>query len=509
MTATVERATERDYSDLEVTIGLEVHSQVLTASKMFCACSSSYAGASPNTHVCPICLGMPGVLPVVNQQAVVAVIKTGLALNCQIATWSKFDRKNYPYPDLMKGYQISQYDLPICYQGWLEIDLSDGGTKRLGITRVHMEEDTAKLTHVGRERGGEQYTIMDVNRAGVPLMEIVGEPDISSPEEARQYLMRVRQIVRYLGVSTGNMEEGSFRCDANISLRPRGQQEYGTRAEVKNMNSFSAVFHALEYEIKRQGDLLRSGQRVVQETRGWIETLGITRSQRSKEEANDYRYFPEPDLPALTVTDGYVAELRATLPELPTARRNRLVSEYGLERERASQLTESRATADYFEAVVSGLGGDPTQRSEYGRQAFNWITNDLARLLHDDNLAGIEESKVSDRQLAGLIRLLLDRKLNKGGAITLLELLYATAERTADPAALAEREGLLLSSDSNALAAMAQQVIVENPDLAAKYRAGKLTVVGALVGQMKRLDKNVDSAAAKAALETLLATPTP
>ncbi|MBI2887565.1 MAG: Asp-tRNA(Asn)/Glu-tRNA(Gln) amidotransferase subunit GatB [Chloroflexi bacterium] len=279
--------------DYETVIGLEVHAQLLTRSKMFCACSAEYQNAPPNTHVCPVCLGMPGVLPVINQRAVEYTVMTGLALNCSVNLHSKFDRKNYPYPDLMKGYQISQYDQPLCVGGWLQIEV-DGHEKRAGITRVHLEEDTAKLTH--RLTQVETYSLVDVNRSGVPLMEIVGEPDLRSPEEARQYLIKLRRILQYIGVSTGNMEEGSFRCDANISLRPRGSQELGAKVEVKNMNSFRAVFRALEFEEQRQRQLLDAGQRIPQETRGWVEELGETVSQRSKEFAHDYRYFPEPDL---------------------------------------------------------------------------------------------------------------------------------------------------------------------------------------------------------------------
>src|SRR5215212_5629836 len=339
-------------SEYEAVIGLEVHSQLLTASKMFCSCSSEYAGAAPNSHVCPICLGMPGTLPVINRRAVELMIMTGLALNCEIPAASKFDRKNYPYPDLVKGYQISQYDLPFAREGWM-----DGVVRRIGIERVHQEEDTARLVH-GADSAGQAASFADMNRAGVPLMEIVSKPDIRSAAEARAYLQKLRAIVRALGVSTGNMDEGSFRCDANVSIRPVGATEYGTKAEVKNMNSFRGVFLAVEYEIQRQTEVLRRGERVVQETRGWVDERGITVSQRSKEQAHDYRYFPEPDLPPIFVSAEWVDELRAHLPELPDARRDRYVAEHGLTPYLAGQLTASAEIGEFFERTLA-LYPDP------------------------------------------------------------------------------------------------------------------------------------------------------
>src|SRR5579863_3965060 len=310
-------------TDFEIVIGLEVHSQLLTRSKMFCPCSTDYANAAPNTHVCPICMGMPGVLPVINRQAVTYTIMTALALHCTIPEYSKFDRKNYPYPDLMKGYQISQYDIPLSHDGYLTIEYN-GEEKRVGITRVHLEEDTARLLH------HSGYSLVDINRAGTPLMEIVSEPDMRSPEEARLYMQKLREILVYLGVSSGRMEEGSLRCDANISIRPRGQAALGVKTEIKNMNSFRSVEHALEYEAHRQIAMARAGETIHQETRGWVETKGITVPQRSKEEAHDYRYFPEPDLPPLIINHAWVEELRAGLPELPDARRARYMREYSL-----------------------------------------------------------------------------------------------------------------------------------------------------------------------------------
>ncbi|MEE8618774.1 MAG: Asp-tRNA(Asn)/Glu-tRNA(Gln) amidotransferase subunit GatB, partial [Dehalococcoidales bacterium] len=314
--------------NFETIIGLEVHAQLLTKTKMYCRCSADYASASPNTHVCPVCLGMPGVLPVINRRAVEYTVMTALALNCTISDYTRFDRKNYPYPDLMKGYQISQSDAPIGHHGWLTIEVN-GEKKKVGITNVHLEEDVAKLVH-RPSAGGESYSLVDVNRAGMPLMEVVGEPDLRSPEEARQYLMKLHSILRYLGVSTANMEDGSFRCDANISVRVENSPNLAVKAEVKNMNSFKAVYRALEYEASRQRKVVAEGKRLVQETRGWVEEKGETVSQRSKEYAHDYRYFPEPDLPPLTLSREWVEEIRSKLPELPEARRDRFVAEYQL-----------------------------------------------------------------------------------------------------------------------------------------------------------------------------------
>jgi aspartyl-tRNA(Asn)/glutamyl-tRNA(Gln) amidotransferase subunit B len=337
---TTETKTAVEY---ETVIGLEVHVQLRTRSKMYCRCSADYANTPPNTHVCPVCLGIPGVLPVINRKAVEFTVMTALALGCEIPEHAKFDRKNYPYPDLMKGYQISQYDLPLSRNGRLEVE-ADGKRSVIGITRVHLEEDVAKLLHRQNE-AGETYSLVDVNRAGVPLMEIVSEPDIRSPEEARQYLMKLRQILRYLGVSEANMEEGSFRCDANISLRPAGATELGPKVEVKNMNSFRAVFRALSFEVERQREVLAVGGTPVQETRGWVEEKGETVSQRTKEYAHDYRYFPEPDLPPLRLERDYVEKMRSSLPELPDAKDRRFIHEYGLSEYEAHLLTSSKSAS--------------------------------------------------------------------------------------------------------------------------------------------------------------------
>ncbi len=312
----------------EVVVGLEVHAQVLTQSKMFCSCSTDYLTAPPNANTCPVCLGLPGSLPVINRRAVEATLRTALALNCEIPEFSKFDRKNYFYPDLPKGYQISQYDLPFSRNGHLEFDVK-GEARRSGITRVHLEEDTGKLLHAGAIEEA-QSSLVDFNRAGVPLMEIVSEPDLRSADEAREYVVRLRAILQYIGVNNGDMESGQLRCDANVSLRPVGQAELGTKVEIKNMNSFRAIHRAIEYEIGRQTEVLETGGRLVQETRGWNDARGLTVSQRTKEFAEDYRYFPEPDLPPLEVSREWVAEIRSSLPELPAARRERFITTYGL-----------------------------------------------------------------------------------------------------------------------------------------------------------------------------------
>src|SRR3984893_12499723 len=361
--------TETDVAtDFEIVIGLEVHSQLLTKSKMFCSCSTDYAYAAPNTHVCPVCMGMPGVLPVINEEAVAYTIMTALALNCTIPEFSKFDRKSYPYPDLMKGYQISQYDIPLSQNGHLNINLH-GQTRKIGITRVHLEEDTARLLH------HSGYSLVDINRAGTPLMEIVSEPDMRSPEEARLYMQKLREILVYLGVSSGRMEEGSLRCDANISIRRRGQQTLGVKTEIKKMNSCRSVERALEYEVQRQIEMARAGKTIHQETRGWVETRGITVPQCSKEQAHDYRYFPEPDLPPLLISRDWVAELRAKLPELPDARRARYSTEFGLSAQDANVMTEDKALGDYFEQVMAA--SEVSDRKARAKAVSNWLLSEV------------------------------------------------------------------------------------------------------------------------------------
>lgn len=461
-------------TDFEVVIGLEVHSQLLTRSKMFCSCSTDYANAAPNTHVCPVCMGMPGVMPVINQQAVAYTIMTALALNCAIPEYSKFDRKNYPYPDLMKGYQISQYDVPLSNHGYVTIE-HNGQTRRIGITRVHLEEDTARLLH------HEDYSLVDINRAGTPLMEIVSEPDMRDPEEARLYMQKLREILVYLGVSSGRLEEGSLRCDANISVRPRGQQELGVKTEVKNMNSFRAVERALTYEAQRQIALVRAGKPIVQETRGWVETRGVTVSQRSKEEAHDYRYFPEPDLPPLVISRALVEELRAQLPELPDARRQRYISEYGLPAHDANVLTEDKALGDYFEQVVAA--SQIADRKTRAKAASNLILNEVVRVLRLNNGA-VEDSAFKPAAAANLLDLLDKERITGKQAKEVLEEAFASGKM---PEEIVKEKGFAPPiSDTSALEQIIGSVIDANPKIVSDYRAGKVNAVQALIGQVMK-----------------------
>jgi aspartyl-tRNA(Asn)/glutamyl-tRNA(Gln) amidotransferase subunit B len=456
----------------EVIIGLEVHAQVATKSKMFCACAADYHSAEPNTHVCPVCLGMPGVLPVINRQAVEYTILTGLALNCTIPARAKFDRKNYPYPDLPKGYQISQYDLPLCKGGWLEIEV-DGEKKRIGITRVHLEEDTARSMH--RRAGGEDYSLVEFNRSGTPLMEIVSEPDVRSGKEARAYVTKLQQILRYIGASKANLEEGNMRCEPNISLRRTGATEFGTKVELKNLNSFRAVEQGIDYEIERQSRLLDAGERVVQETRGWREETGETVSQRSKEEAEDYRYFPEPDLPPVGISRSYVEELRAKLPELPDARRQRFVEQYGLGEYEANLLTATRGRADYYEAAV----GEP---GAHARAISNWMLGDFARLLNQDAIDP-GESKVAPEALRELVQLIEGGTVSGTGAKSVLEEMYQSGKR---PSLIVEEQGLTQITSSDEIGGIVARVIEANPKPVADYRGGKDSALKALVGQVMR-----------------------
>jgi aspartyl-tRNA(Asn)/glutamyl-tRNA(Gln) amidotransferase subunit B len=468
--------------NFETIIGLEVHAQLLTRSKMYCRCSTEYANAPPNTHVCPVCMGMPGVLPTINQQAIEYTMMTALALSCTISERTKFDRKNYPYPDLMKGYQISQYDAPIGLNGWLNIEV-DGQKKRIGITRVHLEEDVAKLIH-HTSPDGESYSLVDINRAGAPLMEIVGEPDLRSPEEAREYLVKLRTILRYLGVSTGNMEEGSFRCDANISLRPENSTETTAKVEVKNMNSFRAVYRALEYEAKRQRKAAAEGKRLVQETRGWVEDTGKTISQRSKEYAHDYRYFPEPDLPPLTVSREKVEEIRARLPELPEARRNRFVSEYGLPIYDANLLTGSREMADYFEDYVKRGESRQLPQAERAKMGSNWILGEVSRIINANNMDITEFSqKVSPKGLLGLTDLIVKGTISGSAAKPVLEGMFNTGKSAGE---IIEQQGLSQISDTQEIENIIAEVINSNDQAVDDYKAGKTSALTFLVGQVMK-----------------------
>jgi aspartyl-tRNA(Asn)/glutamyl-tRNA(Gln) amidotransferase subunit B len=496
--------------DFETIIGLEVHVQLLTKSKMFCGCSADYASAPPNTHVCPVCLGMPGVLPVINKKAIEYTIITALALNCTISEQTKFDRKNYPYPDLMKGYQISQYDAPVARGGWLNIE-ADGQKKKTGIIRVHLEEDVAKLLH-RTSPGGEDYSLVDVNRSGVPLMEIVGEPDLRSPEEARQYLIKLRSILQYLGVSTGNMEEGSFRCDANISIRPEDSSEPLAKVEVKNMNSFKAVYQAMDYEAKRQREVATEGKKLVQETRGWVEEKGKTVSQRSKEYAHDYRYFPEPDLPPLFISWDWVEAIKAKLPELPEARRDRFVREYGLPPYDANLLTSSKAMADYFEDwlrvekykeipekhAVMDINIDEEFNKAFGSKKSeiilrkakilsNWLLGEASRIMNVVNMDINEFNKrVGPQQFSSLIDLQERGVVSGTIAKEVFEEMFKTG-RNAD-AIVAER-GLSQISDTGQLESTILEVLNSNAQAVADFKSGKEPALKFLVGQVMKATK--------------------
>ena len=464
--------------DYETVIGLEVHSQLLTKSKMFCGCSADYASTPPNTHVCPVCMGMPGVLPVINRQAVEYTMMTALALHCSISEYTNFDRKNYLYPDLPKGYQISQSYYPIGYSGWLTIDV-DGKEKKVGIDNIHLEEDTARLLHRSSP-GGENYSLVDINRSGVPLMEIVCQPDMRSAEEARQYLVKLRSILQYLGVSTGNMEEGSFRCDANISVRPAGATELGPKVEVKNLNSFKAVYMAMDYEASRQRKAAEQGKPLVQETRGWVEDKGKTVTQRTKEYAHDYRYFPEPDLPPLVINSQWVEEVRKKLPEMPEARRDRFISDYELPSYDAELLTREKAVAEYFE---EGVGID---KEVPPKEISNWLLGEVTRIMNAGNIdIGEFGQKVSPEMLIGLIKN-SHGAINAATAKTVLEDMFRTG-RTADE--IISESGLSQISDTSELEKIVSEVINSNVQPVADYRAGKEEALKFLVGQVMRATK--------------------
>ena len=457
--------------DYEAVIGLEVHVELDTQSKVFCGCSTDFH-APPNTNVCPVCLGMPGVLPVLNRKAVEYSVAVGLALNCTISRWSKMDRKNYFYPDLAKGYQISQYDLPLCYNGHLEIDVNRAA-KKIGVNRAHLEEDTARNTHtIG---GGDSG--VDFNRSGVALLEIVTEPDIRSADEAYAYLTALKQIIQYLGVSDCNMEEGSLRAEANISVRPVGEDKLGTKTEVKNVASFSGTHGAIQYEIARQIRVLNEGGTIIQETRGWDADKGITFSQRSKESAQDYRYFPEPDLVPLVLDDAWEQRIRESLPELPQVRRARFEQQLGLSEYDAAVMTADRAMADYLEAAIAA--GAPA------KQAANWIMGDLLALLTEHKTA-IDASRVSPAHLAEMIILIEDGTISGKIAKEILGDVFATGKA---PKAIVEEKGLVQISDEGELETLVRQVIEANPGPAADFRAGTKKALGFLMGQVMKATK--------------------
>ena len=452
----------------EPTIGLEVHAQLKTNSKIFCGCSTEF-GAPPNTHTCPVCLGMPGVLPVLNKKVVAYTVKMALATHCDINYYSRFARKNYFYPDLPKGYQISQYELPIAGKGYVDIQV-DGHTKRIGLTRIHMEEDAGKLIHAQ----DQPVSFVDLNRTGVPLMEIVSEPDLSSPEEAGAYLRILRSIVRWIDIGDGNMEEGSFRCDANISIRPKGQKELGTRAEIKNLNSFKNVEKALRYEMARQTEILLEGGAITQETRLWDPDKGVTHSMRGKEEAHDYRYFPDPDLPPLVIEEQWVADIRAGLPELPDQRCARFIADYQLPDYDAGVLTASRELADYFEACHTQF--------PKAKMVSNWIMGSLLALLNSSETA-IEQSPITPQGLAELLILIDNGTISGKIAKSVFDEMAETQRSAKD---IVASKGLTQMSDSDALEPIIDKLITDHPDETERYRGGQTKLMGFFVGQVMK-----------------------
>lgn len=455
--------------EFETVIGLEIHAQVNTKTKIFCGCSTSF-GAPPNSHTCPICLGMPGVLPVLNKAVVEAAIKLGLATRSVINRFNQFARKNYFYPDLPKGYQTSQFDLPIVGRGDIEIEV-DGKKKVIGITRIHMEEDAGKLIH----DDVEPVSHVDLNRSGTPLLEIVSEPDMRSPEEAVAYLKKLHAIVRYLGICDGNMQEGSFRCDANISLRPVGQEEFGTRTELKNMNSFRHVQHALEYEVRRQRDMLLDGETIVQETLLWNPDKNCSESMRGKEDAHDYRYFPCPDLVPVEIDDAWIERVRESLPELPDEKKQRFETKYKLPEYDALLLTADRAVADYFEEVAAG-GVEPKKGS-------NWIMTELLRELKGDD---ISTCRVTPGQLANLLLMVEKNTISGKIAKTVFSDMMESGK---DPETIVKEKNLVQVSDEGELAAIVAEIIATNPTQAEDFRNGKTKLMGFFVGQLMQKTK--------------------
>lgn len=458
----------------EMVCGVEVHAELATKSKIFCGCTTEFGGEQ-NTHVCPVCLGLPGVLPVLNREVVNLAIKAGLALNCDIAEFSKFDRKNYFYPDLPKNYQTSQYDLPICKNGWLEVE-AEGEKKRIGITRAHMEEDAGKLVHSGETITTSDESFVDYNRTGVSLLEIVSEPDMRSIPEVLAYLGELVQVLEYTGVSDCKMEQGSVRFDVNVSLRPVGSPEFGTRTETKNLNSFSSVRRCLEYETARQAEVLDVGEKVIQETRTWDEGRGITLSLRSKEEAHDYRYFPEPDLVPLVIERAWVEDVRKGLPELPAARRARL-QELGLSAYDAQVITASKAFSDFFNAVFD----------EYAdaKNLANWLMGDFTRLLNANSLS-VAASPVTSRQMAALLMLMDNGTISGKIGKSVLEEMFATGK---GPEEIIKEKGLAQISDEGALLKVIDEILAANPQSVEDYRAGKERAIGFLVGQIMKATK--------------------
>ncbi|SUP41386.1 Asp-tRNA(Asn)/Glu-tRNA(Gln) amidotransferase subunit GatB [Veillonella criceti] len=459
----------------ETVVGLEVHTELKTKSKIFCGCTTEFGG-DQNTHVCPVCLGLPGVLPVLNKKVVDYAIRVGLALNCEILQFNKFDRKNYYYPDLPKNWQTSQYDLPICLNGHLDIEVN-GETRRIRITRIHMEEDAGKLVHSGNTISTSDSSNVDYNRTGVPLLEIVSEPDLRSGEEARAYVEKLRSIIKYLDVSDVRMEEGSLRCDANISVRLMGEEKLGTKTEIKNMNSLTALQKGIEYEAVRQAETLEDGGEIVQETRTWDDGKGMTLSMRKKEAENDYRYFPEPDLVPIVISDEQIEAARQSLPELPDAKIARFKAEYGLSEEDSSILTAMRETADYLDAAVKA-GAD-------AKTAANWMLGDLSKMVNEAGIT-FAEAKVKPAQLAAMIGLI--EKGTISGKIA-KKVIVSMWESGKDPQTIVEEEGLVQITDTGAIEEIVKQVIADNPKSVEDFQSGKGKAIGFLVGQVMKLSK--------------------
>lgn len=456
-------------------IGLEVHAELKTKSKAFCSCSTEF-GATPNTHVCPVCLGMPGALPVLNKQVVEFAIRAGLALNCEIQKFNKFDRKNYFYPDLAKNYQISQWDEPICLKGHIDINVN-GEEKRIGITRIHMEEDAGKLVHSGATISTSDSSAVDYNRAGVPLIEIVSEPDMRSAEEARAYMENLKAILEYTDVCDCKMQEGSLRCDANISIMPEGAKEFGTRAEIKNLNSFKALVRAIEYEVERQKEVIEDGGHVVQETRTWDDAKGVTLSMRSKEEAHDYRYFPEPDLVPVEIDDAWINRVKSELPELPVQRQARLMEQFGLPSYDAGLLVSSKAMAEYFDKAVKS--------AKDAKAVSNWLLGDVSAWLNNENKE-IGDFVVTPEHLAELTNLVKDGVLSsKLAKKVFAEMLKGNKA----PKDLVKELGLEQVSDTGAIEKFVDEALAENPQSVADYKAGKDKAIGFLVGQIMKKSK--------------------
>ncbi len=471
VTGTVAPAVE-----FETVIGLEIHTQMVTNSKMFCGCSAAAFAGEPNAHVCPICMGMPGVLPVINRAAVRQAVRVALALHGAVQRESRFDRKNYTYPDLPKGYQISQYDLPLSRGGFVVV-MTEQGERRVGITRVHMEEDTGRSLH-RTHADGRGYSLVDLNRAGVPLLEIVSEPDMRSAEEAQQYLQTLRDMLRYIGASSGNMEEGALRCDANISLRPRGAEAFGAKVEIKNVNSFRGVYRAIQYEVQRQAQVLRAGGTLIQETRGWSEERSATLPQRTKEFADDYRYFPEPDLPPLVLSDAFIAEARASLPELPDARRHRYTAAFGLNVSDARTLSASRDIGDYFEAVLGGSADRKRIALAAALVTNDWLT------LHNERGLALAEAPAAEA-VGGLMDLIERGTISRSIAKAVF---VAMVETKQSASAIVNERGLAQQHDEAAIIAMIERLIVDNPSMVADYRT-KPNVINALVGQVMKMSR--------------------